>query len=119
VVHFGFAEEGAYAPLLWQADVVVSTAIHEFFGVSVVEAIYARSFPVLPRRLSYPELIPQQHHSACLYDGFDDLLGRLRWAVEHVPDARRISQALRAAVRRFDWRNLAATYDVVFEHACR
>ena len=113
VVHFGFAEEGAYGPLLWRSDVVVSTAIHEFFGVSVVEAIYARSFPVLPKRLSYPELIPKEHHAACLYEAFDDLVGRLRWAVEQVEEARATAESLRAAVSRFDWRILGPVYDTV------
>jgi len=118
VVHFGFAEEGAYASLLRRADVVVSTAIHEFFGVSMVEAVYARCFPVLPRRLSYPELIPKEHHAACLYSGFEGLLRRLRWAVEHVQDARRIAELLRTSVRRFDWRILAPTYDEILETCC-
>ena len=59
LVHYGYAEsEADYARLLWSADVVLSTAMHEFFGVSVVEAIYCGARPVLPRRLSYPELLP-------------------------------------------------------------
>ena len=65
LVHFGFAEsEAAYARLLWDADVVLSTAVHEFFGVSVVEAVYCGAAPVLPNRLSYPELIPPEFHAA-------------------------------------------------------
>ena len=51
IVHFGYAEDAAaYGRLLWQADVVVSTAIHEFFGAAIVEACYCGCFPVLPRR---------------------------------------------------------------------
>ena len=100
LVHFGYAEsENDYARLLWEADVVVSTAIHEFFGVSVVEAIYCGARPVLPNRLSYPELIPPAHHAARLYDDFEGLLGRLRAALaspEPCPD-------LRVAMARFDW----------------
>ena len=46
-----------YEAALRAADVVVSTAEHEFFGLSVVEAIAAGAYPLLPRRLSYPEIL--------------------------------------------------------------
>lgn len=78
VVHFGCADEVQYAALLQQADVVVSTALHEFFGVAVVEAIYCGCFPVLPHRLTYPELIPARYHEDFLYEDFEGLLARLR-----------------------------------------
>ncbi len=82
LVHYGYAEsEADYARLLWDADVVLSTAIHEFFGVSIVEAIYCGCRPVLPHRLSYPELLPPEAHDACLYTGFEDLLAKLRVAL--------------------------------------
>lgn len=45
-----------YEAALREADVIVSTARHEFFGISVLEAVSAGCRPVLPRRLSYPEL---------------------------------------------------------------
>ena len=45
-----------YISVLQQSDVVVSTAIHEFFGLSILEAVSAGAFPVLPNRLAYPEL---------------------------------------------------------------
>ena len=84
LIHYGYAEsEARYARLLWDADIVLSTAIHEFFGVSVVEAIYCGCQPVLPNRLSYPELVPVSLHELCLYDGFDDLVARLAGVLTH------------------------------------
>ncbi|MEZ4581048.1 MAG: glycosyltransferase [Caldilineaceae bacterium] len=46
VVHWGFLpDRAAYLALLGQADLVISTALHEFFGISVLEAIRGRRFP--------------------------------------------------------------------------
>jgi glycosyltransferase involved in cell wall biosynthesis len=110
IVHFGFAEDPAdYARLLWQADVVVSTAIHEFFGAAVVEACYCGCFPVLPRRLSYRELIPPELHAACLYDEFEGLLARLRHAILDVEQVR--CRSLQAHMARYGWQQMAAEYD--------
>jgi glycosyltransferase involved in cell wall biosynthesis len=112
LVHFGFAEsEAAYARLLWDADVVVSTAVHEFFGVSVVEAIYCGAAPVLPNRLSYPELIPPEVHTACLYDDFAGLMARLKACLTR----NERSPGLRQATVRFDWSMMGPVYDDLLE----
>jgi glycosyltransferase involved in cell wall biosynthesis len=106
--HYGYIEsEAEYANLLHRADIVLSTAIHEFFGVSVVEAVYCGCLPVLPNRLSYPELIPPELHGRCLYDDFPDLLAKLRSAIA-APAA---LPALRQAMARFDWSVQGPIYD--------
>lgn len=57
IIHFGYADsKRQYGELLGQGDIVVSTSIHEFFGISVLEAVRAGCRPLLPSRLSYPEL---------------------------------------------------------------
>jgi glycosyltransferase involved in cell wall biosynthesis len=66
-----------YVRVLWDSDVVVSTAIQEFYGIAVLEAAYCGALPLLPRRLAYPEL----HPAACLYGDDAELLDRLRGLV--------------------------------------
>jgi len=57
--HMGYVEsKGEYWEWLHKADWVLSTAKHEFFGIAVVEALFAGCLPWLPERLSYPELLP-------------------------------------------------------------
>jgi glycosyltransferase involved in cell wall biosynthesis len=110
ILHFGYAREAAtYGRRLWQADIIVSTALHDFFGAAVVQACYCDGFPILPRDLAYPELIPAEHHEACMYDDFDGLLARLRWAITHIQSVRAFS--LREHLARFDWGRLAPLYD--------
>ncbi|MFW5738323.1 MAG: tRNA-queuosine alpha-mannosyltransferase domain-containing protein, partial [Spirochaetota bacterium] len=77
IVAFGYLpDRDEYELWLRGADVVVSTAIQENFGIAVVEAIACGAYPLLPRRLSYPEIVPPDHH-ACLYDDHDDLVRKL------------------------------------------
>ena len=61
-----------YWHTLASADVFISTARHEFFGLSVVEAIAAGAYPLLPNRLSYPEVLNVAdfpHRDQFLYNG--------------------------------------------------
>ena len=117
VVHFGRADRGAYRCLLWEADIVVSTAFHEFFGIAVVEAIYCGTFPVLPRRLAYPELLPGEARALCLYGDFEELVTKLAWALQHPAIARETAGRLAASVARFDWSTMAPMYDAVMSDA--
>jgi glycosyltransferase involved in cell wall biosynthesis len=54
--HVSSREE--YLSWLRKCNIVVSTALHEFFGISVMEAVGAGCIPLVPDRLSYPELYP-------------------------------------------------------------
>lgn len=59
ITHFGHAPtKEEYWQLLRQADVVVSTARHEFYGMAVLEAVRAGCRPLVPDRLAYQELFP-------------------------------------------------------------
>jgi len=61
-----------YEKVLTEADVFVSTANHEFFGITAVEATAAGAYPLLPRRLAYPEIFGLAETPAAedfFYDG--------------------------------------------------
>ena len=102
IVQWGFVESAsAYRLLLCRADLVISTADHEFFGISILEAIAGGAFPLLPNRLSYPELIPTELHPACLYADEDDLYTK---AIHHLRHPSPAPPSLQAHVRKkFDW----------------
>lgn len=60
ILHVGYVETKAdYREWLSKADIVLSTAIHEFQGIAVMEAVQAGCIPLLPCRLSYPEFFSE------------------------------------------------------------
>jgi len=68
ILHYGYAADfEEYSRLLNRADIVISTSLHEFFGIAMLEAIYCGCHPLLPDRLSYPELIPESLHRPLLH----------------------------------------------------
>ena len=48
-----------YHRLLRQSHVVLSTALHEFQGLALLEAVAAGCVPLAPDRLAYPEFVPE------------------------------------------------------------
>jgi hypothetical protein len=75
----GFADsKSEYQTWLNQADFFLSTAVHEFQGLSVLEAVQAKCYPILPNRLVYPELFDP----AYLYTGNEDIKVEAKSAVE-------------------------------------
>ena len=68
-LHVGWeADPAVYASWLARADVVVSCAQQEYFGIAVAEAVHAGAYPVLPRRQVYPSLYGRRCRGRHLYD---------------------------------------------------
>lgn len=112
VVHFGYEPSRArYARLLGQSDVVVSTAIQENFGLSVIEAVVAGCYPLLPRRLSYPEILPRACHKDHLYEDEEELYRRLRGILKNGLPSGFDRERLLEHFSRYDWEAVAPLYD--------
>jgi len=120
ILHYGYADTfDEYSRLLHRADLVVSTAIHEFFGIAMMEAIYCGCHPLLPRRLSYPELIPEELHRPLLhapimYDDQDDLFRHLS-AILGGDERPLPLSTLKGIVEPLGWRTQVDAYDDLFE----
>jgi glycosyltransferase involved in cell wall biosynthesis len=54
----GFVDRLAYEDWLRRSSIVISTADHEFQGISLLEAVSAGAWPLVPDRLCYPEQYP-------------------------------------------------------------
>jgi len=112
LVHYGYAPGfGDYARLLWTSHIVVSTALHEFFGMSCVEAMHCGCHPLLPDRLNYPALAGPQF----LYGSEKELVERLSRLLAE-PDTLRPEAAAKMAARH-DWLIRAPEFDAAMERA--
>lgn len=117
VVAFGYAEAFAdYASWLHRSQVAPVTSYQDFFGASVVEAVYCGCRPLLPRRLAYPEVIPEEFHADLFYDDGEELPRRLSAVLR---DPRPAPPELRRAMGRYDWSTLAPRYDDTLEDVRR
>jgi glycosyltransferase involved in cell wall biosynthesis len=75
----------SYGRWLSEMDVVVSTADHEFFGIAICEAVWAGAIPVVPNRLSYPELAIDEN----LYDSIEQAAALIESIADESIDRRR------------------------------
>jgi len=120
ILHYGYAEDfEEYSRLLHRSNIIVSTSIHEFFGIAIMEAIYCGCHPLLPDRLTYPELIPEHLHrpllhAPVLYDSEDELFEILSSILKG--DQRPLPpETLKGIPEHLDWNKHAAEFDALFE----
>lgn len=109
-LHAGFLPDRAdYEAWLDRADIVVSCAEQEYFGISVAEAIHAGCYPVLPRRQVYPHLYGPLCRGPHLYDTDAELIDLLARLI--TGDGAGHVCSLARDVDAFCWPRLAVAYD--------
>ncbi len=112
VVQYGYvASKHDYLQWLRKGFVVVSTAIQENFGIAMVEAMRQGCLPLLPRRLSYPEILPKEFHGLFLYRDNHDLVDKLAEMLLDPDRFARHRQVLSDMMARHAWASVIDRYD--------
>jgi glycosyltransferase involved in cell wall biosynthesis len=113
ILQYGWVRsKDEYFKWLRRGDIVLSTSIQENFGISMVEAIRFGCFPLLPARLSYPELLPQEYHEDILYNNEEELYRKLKAIL--IGDIKSIKELSRDFAR-FSWELVVKQYDRYFD----
>ena len=111
LLHFGFQKSlSDYASVLNQSTILPVTSNQDFFGGSVVEAIYSGVYPLLPNRLAYPSHIPEDLHAEYLYSSKEELGFKLRQLLSPVYKLG-VNESLVNFVKSYDWSILSTVYD--------
>ena len=111
---FGSVEDRTeYVRLLWEADIVVSTAKQEFFGIAMAEAVWCGAYPIAPRALVYEDLYGGEDAERHLYRDDAELVRLLEAAL--TAESLAPSPRLRQRLAGFDWREVAPRFDARFE----
>ena len=110
IVQFGYAKTFEnYAKWLWKADILPVTSNQDFFGGSIMEAVYCQTIPVLPRKLTYPELFNSKDNPQLFYENESDLLEKLTTSIENNSKLRK--QHYQSITTNYDWSNMVKVYD--------
>ncbi|MBF0274735.1 MAG: DUF3524 domain-containing protein [Nitrospinae bacterium] len=114
VLHYGYVEnQDEYNRWLWESDLLPVTSIQDFFGISVAEAIYCETQPLLPNRLAYPELLKGVECEDLFYNSFKQFLTKLRGEISR--EDKRTLLPLSEHISSYCWSKMIVRYDSVFE----
>ena len=108
LLHLGYtSSKQDYWHWLQKAAILPVTSNQDFFGISVVEAMHANVYPLLPNRLAFPAHIPKEHHQTHLYDTPLDLETKLLHLLTEKP----IPQIFSSWSGKYSWERRIEQYD--------
>jgi glycosyltransferase involved in cell wall biosynthesis len=126
IIRWGYQESrDEYVNSLLEADVIVSTANHEFYGLSVLEAVAIGVYPLVPSRLSYPEILGLDGMEDTEKFFYDGTVGDLAHKLSNLAAQIQTDKLWPASINplqlteRFKWRNIVNLYDEAFKEICR
>lgn len=109
IKYHGFQERDQYHEVLAEADILPVTSLHDFFGISVVEAILADLKVFVPDRMAYHEHFTKHEYTDAMYTDQDTLIDKI---INYKSYSFTESKQL---CHRYFWNELIGKYDRFFE----
>ena len=113
IKHFGYIEtKDEYHSLVSECDVLPVTSKHDFFGISVLEAVAAGVVPLLPKSLVYPEHFSPDEFLDFYYSSKAELKDKLRVLLT---DENKVDvEPIREVARGYSWERVIPKYVELF-----
>ena len=126
--YWGYIEDThLYFSLLSQSDIVLSTAKHDFQGLSVLQGMQCNAMPLVPNRLAYPEFITKEYQYSAVDEEGNTMSEHLQAQeiVHRIIDIRNrasknipTQKAPSALIKPLLWQQLAPSYlDIIYSVA--
>lgn len=106
------ADVNEYRQLLQSADVVLSTALHDFQGIAVLEGVACGCYPVVPDRLAYRELFPAE----CRYSETNEADSLARKLVELINEKETGKLPAPPSIQHLSWSSSRASWQTIMSN---
>jgi len=113
IIHYGYVDNFVeYASFLWKADILPVTSHQDFFGGSIVEAMYCGCLPLLPDRLAYPQHV-RGMEADTLYSDEQDFKNKLKALIVNHDTPK---PNIKKLIAKYDWKKCIDAYDQAFKN---
>mgnify|MGYP003333778048 CR=1 FL=1 len=118
IIHWGYVKNTQdYIQWLKKGDVIPVTSMQDFFGESLVQAMYYNCYPLVPNRLVFPEHFPSATRSKFVYSSNEDMFQKITNLFSDLNYTRSVN--VRQYVTKYLWGSIVSQYDDVFEKMTR
>ena len=117
IIYFGYCEsKSKYISLLNESDILPVTSNQDFFGISIMEAISCNCYPILPNRLTYPELFDIKKNKSIFYNSDKELKNKIISVITNLDYLKTQNINFKnKLIEKFDWQTMSTKYDSIFE----
>jgi glycosyltransferase involved in cell wall biosynthesis len=116
ILHFGYCESyKEYLDLIKKSNILPVTSFQDFFGISIVEAVSYGNYPILPDRLSYPELFDYNNNSDLFYKDETELKNKLINVINNIENIKdKLNNLSGYMFEKYSWTTMSKKYDLDF-----
>ena len=109
-------DDGEYRNILTTSDVVMSTSLHDFQGLAVLEAVAAGCVPLVPDRLAYRELFEERfRYPSFPHDAEEESRGLMAVLSGMCAEPLAVRQTSLPDLEWLSWENQTEAYRIVLE----